>query len=54
LLKHNYTGLFVAEMWTDETPESIEEAKRANVFLKAKMAEAEKDYDHKDKKLLVL
>ncbi len=54
LLKHGYSGLFVAEMWTDETQESIEEVKRAISFLKEKMAEAEKDFDLTEKKLLVL
>ena len=54
LLKHGYTGLFVAEMWTDETDESIEEVRRAITFLKEKMAVAEKEYNLTEKKLLVL
>jgi L-ribulose-5-phosphate 3-epimerase len=54
LLKHNYTGLFVAEMWTDETEESIKEVNRAMAFLKEKMVEAESEYNLTEKKLLVL
>lgn len=42
LRKVSYNGLFVAEMWTDETDASINIAKEANKFLKDKMKLSEK------------
>lgn len=38
--REHYSGLYVAEMWTDETPESIRAAKDAREFLADKLAQA--------------
>lgn len=38
--QEHYSGLYVAEMWTDETPESIRAAKDAREFLADKLAQA--------------
>ncbi len=38
--REHYSGLYVAEMWTDETPESIRAAKDARKFLADKLAQA--------------
>lgn len=40
--QEHYSGLYVAEMWTDETPESIRAAKDARKFLADKLAQARK------------
>jgi predicted hexulose-6-phosphate isomerase len=42
LTRENYSGLFVAEMWTDETKKSIEAAKRARAFIAEKIALAQR------------
>jgi L-ribulose-5-phosphate 3-epimerase UlaE len=42
LSRENYSGLFVAEMWTDETKNSIEAAKRARAFIAEKIALAQR------------
>ena len=41
LEKEQYSGLFVAEMWTDETEQSIQAAKDARLFLSDKIARAQ-------------
>ena len=41
LQRENYSGLFVAEMWTDETPCSIAAAKEARAFIADKIAQAQ-------------
>lgn len=41
LQSENYSGLFVAEMWTDETPHSIQAAKDARAFIADKIARAQ-------------
>lgn len=38
--REHYSGLYVAEMWSDETPESIRAAKDARKFLADKLAQA--------------
>ena len=38
--QEHYSGLYVAEMWTDETQESIRAAKNAREFLADKLAQA--------------
>lgn len=38
--QEHYSGLYVAEMWTDETDESIRAAKEARKFLADKLAQA--------------
>ena len=41
LQREHYSGLFVAEMWTDETPRSIQAAKDARAFIADKIAQAQ-------------
>lgn len=41
LQRENYSGLFVTEMWTDETMQSIETAKEARAFIADKIAKAQ-------------
>lgn len=41
LARENYSGLFVTEMWTDETEQSIEAAKTARAFIADKIARAQ-------------
>lgn len=41
LEREQYSGLFVAEMWTDETEQSIQAAKDARLFLSDKIARAQ-------------
>ena len=41
LERENYSGLFVAEMWTDETQHSIQTAKTARAFIADKIALAQ-------------
>lgn len=38
--REHYSGLYVAEMWTDETPKSVRAAKDAREFLADKLAQA--------------
>jgi len=40
--EEHYSGLYVAEMWTDETNESIRAAKNARKFLADKIAQADR------------
>ena len=42
LQRENYSGLFVTEMWSDETPHSIEVAKDARAFISDKISRAQK------------
>ncbi len=42
LAREQYSGLFVAEMWTDETEQSIQVAKDARAFLADKVERAQK------------
>ncbi len=37
LIREKYLGLFVVEMWSDETEDSIRQAKNARIFLMEKM-----------------
>ncbi len=39
--REQYSGLFVAEMWTDETPHSIVAAKDARAFIADRIAQAQ-------------
>ena len=41
LQRENYSGLFVTEMWTDETPLSIATAKDAHAFIADKIVRAQ-------------
>lgn len=41
LQRENYSGLFVTEMWTDETPQSIETAREARAFIADKIVRAQ-------------
>ncbi|MEZ4628840.1 MAG: TIM barrel protein, partial [Eubacteriales bacterium] len=41
LQREHYSGLFVAEMWTDETPRSIQVARDARAFIADKIAQAQ-------------
>ena len=40
--REHYSGLYVAEMWTDETEDSFRAAKEARAFLAGKLADARK------------
>ena len=42
LEKEQYSGLFVTEMWTDETKQSIEAARAARAFIADKIVQAQK------------
>ena len=42
LEKEQYSGLFVTEMWTDETEQSIEAARAARAFIADKIVQAQK------------
>jgi len=42
LEREQYSGLFVAEMWTDETKQSIEAARSARAFIADKIVQAQK------------
>jgi L-ribulose-5-phosphate 3-epimerase UlaE len=41
LARKRYSGLFVTEMWTDETPQSIQVAWEAREFIADKIARAQ-------------